>query len=79
MNTVKWSAIGIGTKNQEGNWLEILYPKELILFEPDLDVLFTMKSPHEPSPGILFAMFISGEGAPDPLFTMSKPHRALPK
>ena len=25
MNTVKWSAIGIGTKNQEGNWLEMLY------------------------------------------------------
>ena len=36
MNTVKWSAIGIGTKNQEGSWLEILYPKELINLEPKI-------------------------------------------
>ena len=36
MNTVKWSAIGIGTKNQEGNWLEILYPKELINLDPKI-------------------------------------------
>ena len=36
MNTVKWSAIGIGTKNQEGNWLEILYPKDLINLDSNI-------------------------------------------
>ena len=36
MNTVKWSAIGIGTKNQEGNWLEIFYPKDLINLDSNI-------------------------------------------
>ena len=36
MNTVKWSAIGIGTKYQEGNWLEIFYPKDLINLDSNI-------------------------------------------
>jgi len=30
MKKHKWSAIGIGTKNQKEEWLEVFYPKELL-------------------------------------------------
>ena len=34
MKKHKWSAIGIGTKNQKEEWLEVFYPKELLNLDP---------------------------------------------